>query len=211
MTKPTDFEMTCSPQFFCQFQIDGAPWSGTFEEKHVLPSLCRLLGENEFAQVSFAWAREGLYFLIDADSDSLKVSWPNFSEGDAVELFIDTKNLKNVHTTHRFVHHFVFLPEHVEGLSAKEITRFRSEDRHEACACSDLEVVTKKTEKGYGMKIHIPAKCLVGYEPDAGSFLGFCYCIHRSGGRPQHFGLALKSPLEFHPYLWSSFKLCQKG
>jgi hypothetical protein len=207
MTEQVDFEMALSPQFFCEFEIDVAQWKGKFEERLALPALCRILGEEEFAKVFFAWAPEGLYFFVHATSSPWKVAYPNFETGDALELFIDTKNLKSVRTTHRFAHHFVFLPERVEGISAKEITRFRSEDRHELCACNDVEVETKKTREGYEMKIHIPASSLTGYEPDVGSFLGFCYRIHRAGGRPQHFGLALKGPLEFHPYLWSSVKL----
>jgi len=194
-----DFEGKLSSEFFVGFECDLSEYRGKFEKRHFLPKLCELMGEEFFADVAAGWSETGLHLLIQAEC--------SMHESNSVELFIDTKNLKTAKTTHRFQHHFLFYPERHEGIQAKEITSFRTEDRHPLAHSDELEIKTKVTAKGYEMTLFIPEKCLVGNLPEMGGAMGFTYRINRDKYSSQHFGLSDNSKFEIYPYMWPSVKL----
>lgn len=191
-------------EFFFGFEVDLYQKNGAFQKKHCLPELALIFHDEIFAQVSLAWDESGLYALVDVNQELNAQA----TDKNSVELFIDTKNLKTTKTTHRFCHEFIFFPERIEGILGKEITRFRSEDTHPYCLPEDLEVKVKRKSAGYQMEIYIPEKCLVGFQPEKGSSIGFTYRINREGKASQHFNLSSSHcQLEFCPHLWSSLKL----
>jgi hypothetical protein len=100
------------------------------------------------------------------------------------------------------------LPETVEEVHAGELTRFRSEDVHELCQGSALQVNTQKKRDGYSLQIFIPSNCLFGYDPEQFDRLGFTYRINRADGSPQHFCVSTEDyAIEQNPSLWSSMRL----
>lgn len=170
------------------------------KKKRLLPDFSDLLSEDPFAQVSMGWEQTGLSFEID-------VKQP-FAEGDSVELFIDTRDLKTAGFITRFCHHFVILPKAMDGIIAQEITAFRTDDRHELCDGSAIEVKSEFQKRGYTLNIFIPAECLHGYDPSSFERLGFTYRINRFGGDPQHFAVSSDYfNIEKEPSLWSSMSL----
>jgi hypothetical protein len=198
------------PEYFFSLDADCHKWQkGSFEKSKLyeLPSFCKLWGEEEFAKVFMAWGEDALYFKVLVTQDEIKVSYPDVSKGDSVEIFIDTKNLKTAKLTHRFCHHFYFLPERIEGKECAEITRFRTEDVHTLAASDDLEMEVKSSKKGYSLEIVIPEKCLVGFQPEDSSAIGFTYRINRSNGSSQHFALSSTQAIDQHPDLWASVHL----
>src|SRR5437660_888436 len=190
------------PDYFFALQADCQKYEAkTFgkAKKYALCPLFKLFGENEFAKVYMAWADDALYFQIVVEQDEIKVSCPDVNKGDSVELFIDTKNLKSAKLTHRFCHHFYFLPELCEGRQAGEITRFRTEDVHPLASAQDLEVKSIISKRGYELFITIPEKCLVGYEPETSKAIGFSYRINRSNSEPQLFAHSHSEAIDQHP------------
>ena len=176
--------------------------------QYFLPDTSSLCGESKFADVRMAWNKEGIHVHVDVGQAFQKCVFPEVSQGDSIEIFIDTRDVKTSGFNTRFCHHFYFLPEAIDGHKAGEITRFRSEDAHELCNANDLKVTAQNAARKYSMKIFIPHESLVGYEPDRFNRLGFSYRINRYQGKPQHFSVV--SPefqIEQQPSLWSSFKL----
>ena len=207
------------PEYFFALELDVAKWKDSkkkdakaaWGESYLLPQFCKLFQEEPFAEVSMAWSPEGLYFFVDVAHENPTVSFPEVQKGDSIELFIDTKNLKTARTTHRFCHHFYFLPERIEGTMAGESTRFRTEDSHPLCSADDLEVKVIRKKKGYTSEIFIPQKCLIGYQPEIGGQLGFTYRINRANDTPQHFAISSTNcEIENNPYLWALIKLVEK-
>lgn len=175
---------------------------------HVLPDLTPLSAEERFAEVSAGWNEEGLLFLIKVSKPFEEAFLPRFEQGDAFELFIDTRDMKNAGFLTKFCHQFVFLPQAIDEIQAQEITRFRTEDKHELCNPSDLKVETQISRKSYALKIFIPSQCLHGYDPTTFKKLGFTYVVHRFGNDPQHFSLSSKyMAIEQNPSLWASLRL----
>ncbi len=173
-----------------------------------LPDTSGLLGEKSFADVSLYWKEEGVQVIVKAKRGVEEVYYPNYSDGDSVELFFDTRDLKTSKTVTQFCHHFVFLPEEVHGVGAVEITRFRGDLSH-PIAPSELFVVQTEIKRSqYTMTIDIPKEALYGYAPKEFKRLGFDYRINRHKSSPQHFACSSRFfSMEKHPDLWASLEL----
>ncbi len=80
-----------------------------------LPDTSELLNEERFAELFMAWNEEGLLIDVHVDQPLCGASYPDYKNGDAIELFIDTRDVESGVAT-RFCHHFLILPEAVEGI-----------------------------------------------------------------------------------------------
>lgn len=177
---------------------------------YLLPDTSHLCHEEYFATVSLGWNPNGIAALICADQPLARSYYPEIQQGDSVELFIDTRDIKTSGYNTRFCHHFYFLPEAFEGHQAGEITRFRTEESHSHCDPTLLKIKIKSTKNGYLMHIFIPSECLQGYDPDQFDRIGFTYRINRPDGESQHYtALSNEYRIEEQPSLWSSLKLIQ--
>jgi hypothetical protein len=183
------------------------PSSKIMRKSFMLADTTEWLAEERFADVALAWNESGLFIDVFVDKASDECFYPRYDEGDAVELFFDTRDLKSAGFATKFCHQFVFLPRAVQGITAQEVTHFRTEDTHPLCDAAELQVVTEIGKKDYELQIFIPAHCLCGFDPSSFERLGFTYRIHRHKGAPQHFALSSQHfSLEQHPRLWASFK-----
>jgi hypothetical protein len=184
--------------------IPSSKWKS---RNYLLPNTSEWLGEEHFAEMAAAWNESGLFFILFADKPFEEAFYPGYSEGDALELFIDTRDLKTAGFATRFCHHFLFLPQAVQGIQAQELTRFRTEDTHPLCDAADLQVSAEFSKTSYELQVFIPAHCLHGYDPSSFERIGFTYRIHRFKGMSQHFCLSSQHfTLEQHPRLWATFK-----
>ena len=183
------------------------PSSKLMRGRYLLPNTSEWLAEEHFADVAIAWNESGLFVDLFVDKAFEEALYPRFDEGDAVELFFDTRDLKTAGFATRFCHQFLFLPQAVQGIQAQELTHFRTEDTHPICDPADLQLTVEFCKKNYELQIFIPAHSLHGYDPASFDRIGFTYRIHRYKGAPQHFSLSSQHfTLEQHPRLWASFK-----
>ncbi len=192
-------------------RVEKSGVKAPLKSKHQLPDLSKLLFENRFADLSIGWHPKGLVFHVEIRKRFDSCSFPEFRKGDSVELFIDTRDLKSAGFPTRFCHHFVILPQVVDEISVREVTAFRTDDRHELCDPNAIQVTREFRARGYFLKIFIPSECLHGYDSASFDRLGFAYRINRSGGDPQH--LAISSDylsIESQPSLWSSMQMREK-
>lgn len=174
-------------------------------KKYSFPLTTGLAGEESFADFAMGWSTEGLVILVTYHSGFERSIFPDIHRGDAVELFIDTRDVKTAGFPTRFCHHFFFLAESVNGVHAGERTQFRTEDRHELCEATDLGV------KRFGKKrleLRVPGHCLTGYDPIDFARLGFSYRLSRFGGSPQHFSVSSSEySVDQQPSLWTTLRL----
>jgi hypothetical protein len=183
------------------------PSSKLMRRSFLLTDTSEWLAEERFAEVALAWNESGIFVDVDVQKPFEEALYPRFSEGDAVELFFDTRDLKTAGFANRFCHQFIFLPQAVQGIKAQEITHFRTEDVHSLCDAEDLHVSVEIGKKNYELQIFIPSHCLHGFDPVAFDRIGFTYRIHRFKGPPQNFALSSQHfSLEQHPRFWASFK-----
>jgi hypothetical protein len=166
------------------------------------------LGEDHFADVALAWNEGGIEVQVQVHQPFEGAFYPKFEEGDAVELFIDTRDLKEAGFPTRFCHHFLILPQEVQGVRALELTRFRNEDSHPLCDPEAIDVKAEMTSREYTLRISLPAEILYGYDPKTFDKMGFTYCIHRPKRESQHFSVSSKYvQVAQYPSLWASTQL----
>ncbi|OJU81766.1 MAG: hypothetical protein BGO10_07725 [Chlamydia sp. 32-24] len=178
------------------------------KKRYLLPDTSGLCGEQKFADVYIAWNQEGIELLLEVSQPLEKVIYPDFSKGDSFEVMVDTRDVKTSGYNTKFCHHFVFLPEPIEGKQGMEITRFRQEDSHELCSPDDLLVQANLASKKYSLSVFIPTHCLHGFDPQNFGFIGFTYRVNRFQDLPQHFSAVSKDyQIEQQPSLWASLKL----
>ncbi len=189
---------------------------------YLLPDTSFLCSEESFAEVAMGWSEEGIEVFIIAKLKNTAKSFRqegnvgegnvDFSSGDCVEIFIDTRDVKTATFNTRFCHHFVFRKEVLDGKTAAEVTHFRTEDTHPLCDPDELQmkcdVKSSIWGKGYSMNIFIPKSCLVGYDSNQFKRLGFSYRINRCEGFSQHFSVVTDDyQIDQQPSLWSSINL----
>lgn len=180
-------------------------------EKHYLPDTSFLLNEESFADVGLLWNERGLFGQVEVHEPFQESVYPEVKEGDSIELFLDTRNLKTAGFATRFCHHFVILPAPINGIQCKELTRFRSEDSHPIAETLAAEVKATFLKKGYLVQFFLKKEALFGFDPSVRLSLGFTYRINRYKKRPQHFSVSsLFYPIEQQPSLWATLHL-KKG
>lgn len=173
-----------------------------------LPDFSELLNEKKFARIALFWNEKGIRVYVQVKKILEGSGLPNYREGDSLELFFDTRDLKSTQSVTRFCHHFVFFPDGVDGIKAKEIPHFRQNETHELAESNLFVVNTEVKRKEYETEIHIPKEALHGYDPASFKRLGFAYQINRYGGEPQHFPISSRFfSLEKHPELWATLIL----
>ena len=178
---------------------------GTIGKEFSLPDTSDLLGESSFADFSMKLTKEALKLKVDIRKPFEESLYPEYEKGDSLELFIDTRDLKTAGFMTRFCHQFLILPVEVQGITSREITRFRTEDVHPLCDPADLEVKAHFHSGRYSLEIEIPEHCLHGYDPASFSRLGFTYRVNRPEGNPQHFSLSSRLyNIVQHPSLWAT-------
>ena len=197
-----------APLHFFRLNID-VKWGKEIKKKgYLLPNMSSLLAEETFADIAMAWNENGVVAEVDVRKQFEEAVYPKYEEGDAIELFFDTRDLKEAGFPTRFCHHFLILPQEVQGVHALELTRFRNEDSHPLCAPEMIKVHTKIDSRSYKTFIELPAEILHGYDPSAFDRLGFTYCIHRPKGESQHFAVSSNYvPIAQHPSLWATCQL----
>jgi hypothetical protein len=73
------------------------------ERGYQLPETSPFLGEEQFADVALAWHEGGIEVVIQVHQKFEGASYPKFEEGDAIELFIDTRDLKEAWVSNPFL------------------------------------------------------------------------------------------------------------
>lgn len=173
-----------------------------------LPDLAFLTSDDSIGAVGLGWNEEGILLRAEIDKPFEAAFYPDVMEGDSLEVFIDTRDVKTSGFATRFCHHFIFLAEETDGKLGAEVSRFRQEDSHPLCDHHDLIVKSKKTKTSYSLDIFIPASCLFGYDTAEFNRIGFTYRINRCGGLPQHFTVRSEDyRVEDQPSLWASVQL----
>lgn len=207
-------DLSLSPVNFFSVEVDCCKVSslnpGLLTSKFILPDLAVLSGEEVFAELYLGWNPQGIIAKAVVKKSIEHVAFPSAESGDSIELFFDTRDIKTAGFNNRFCHHFLFLPEPVEGIMAREVTHFRTDDAHTPCNSGDLQVSVQKKRwgSGYTMYMIIPAECLHGYDTDQFKRLGFTYKINRYQGPAQHFNvISTEYQIDQHPAQWSSLIL----
>jgi hypothetical protein len=212
----------------------GAPRGMVLDETHRLPGLAELEGRPVWAEVRAAWNEEGLALAVRVQGKRQPLWRPpdRPEESDGLHVWIDTRDVHNVHRAGRFCHRFAFLPGlkgdrsdlckapfgPLRGKSdlspweciAAALPIHRAKEPARPVPPGALKVRGEQQPHGYFLEAWIPSEALGGYDPAEHPRLGFTYAaLDRELGEQT---LTAGSPLPYQedPSLWATLELVKE-
>jgi hypothetical protein len=205
------------------------------EESYRLAGLAELEGRAALADVRAAWSEQGLAFCVIVQGKS-QPPWCRSSkieDSDGLQVWIDTRDVHNVHRATRFCHRFIFLPEikeekkgtgpicakHPEGRSGKwGLSPFspahaeclpihRAKELPHPVRQGLLQARCRLQTDGYILEAFIPAEALTGFDTVEHPRLGFTYAVIDRELGEQTFGVGSPMPYQEDPSLWATLEL----
>lgn len=216
-------EQILAPTFVFRFSVPlletKLKWKAAGIE---LPQECQLPNFHEldkgrsFADFRCAWSPKGLFFDVRVAG---KVQHPwcretRLEDSDHIQIWIDTRDTKNIHRASRFCHRFLLMPSgagptNEAPLSTMlKINRAREESR--TLNSEKIPVASKLTATGYQLSAFFPATVLSGYDPEDQPRLGFTYSISDRELGWQCFSVGSEFPFAEDPSLWGTLELNRK-
>jgi len=199
-------------------RIDGMPKASGRGGLLDLPASClmtdlsSLEGRGSWASVRVGWNPGGLGIAVLAGlaPGNLPADRP---EGFAdVNLWIDTRDTRNVSRATRFCHRFaarLMLSRDRKGLSVQINQRPIARATADAPMC-DHSLISSRTEltrSGWVLETFLPAGTLNGFDPETNRRLGFAYQVSDHIREDQFLGVGRDFPLGENPSLWATLEL----
>ncbi len=183
------------------------------EEKHRLPSFGELEGRPIFADVRGSWSERGLSFWVQV-TGKRQMPWcrdSRLDDSDGLNLWIDTRNTKDIHRASRFCHRFVFLPSgtgrRLDEPVATPVAINRAKDHPKPAPSGALHVRSELRPGGYVLQAHIAANALTGFNPEEHPRVGFAYAVIDRELGWQTFTVGPEFPFVEDPSLWGEIEL----
>jgi hypothetical protein len=177
------------------------------EEAYRLPGLGDLDGRVAWADVRGAWSEAGLVFSVEVRGKR-RAPWCRplqCEDSDGLQLWIDTRNVHDVHRAGRFCHRFAILPTDPPHCAWLPINRAREQPR--PVPPDALEARCRPRRDGYQLSALVGAEALTGFDPAEHPRLGFTYAVLDRELGEQTF--AVGSPMQYQedPSLWATLEL----
>jgi len=183
------------------------------DETYRLVSFAELEGLATPADVRLGWSESGIAVSVRVDGKK-RPPWcraGRSEDSDGLQLWIDTRDVHNVHRASRFCHRFVFLPggdgKRFEKPVAEPLAIPRTKDVPNPVRSGQLRVRSEKRVDGYLLDAFIAAEALTGFDPHDHPRLGFTYAfIDRELGE-QTLSTGSPMPYQSDPSLWATLEL----
>jgi hypothetical protein len=179
-----------------------------------LPATTPLEGRAPWAEVRAAWSPKGLAVAVEvAGKPGPIVHDPQRPEAsDGVQLWVDTRDTRDVHRATRFCHRFQasILPAARGEDLGVEVVPLRI---HRALADAPfaprdrLQARAERLRKGWRLELFLPAEALNGFDPETNRRLGFLYQVTDSDRGDQFLGVGREFPVGEDPSLWATLEL----
>ncbi len=187
------------------------------DAKFRLVGLAELEGRPMPAEVRAAWSEDGLAFSVLVQGKQ-QAPWCRASkpeDSDGVQLWLDTRDVHNVHRASRFCHRFIFLPSGGGNRLDRPVAQWlpinRAKEHPRAIRPESLQAIGKPQKGGYVLDVFIAAEALTGFDPQEHPRLGFTYALVDRELGEQTLGVGSPMPYEEDPSLWATLELVRPG
>ena len=161
-----------------------------------------------------AWSNEGLAFQFSVRGKR-KSLWCNPNrpdESDRLELWLDTRNVRNVHRATRFCHHFVCIPTGWGTDNGTEAMVFslpinRAKQQPNDPPKGSIRIHTEMNGNDYQMFVFFTAAALTGYDPKEFREIGIAWELCDRDLGVQTLTAGTPFPYMENPTLWQTLKL----
>ena len=193
------------------------PQGTTLDESHRLPELSSLDDQESqnggIVDFRVGWNEKGVAFSVRVDGKKRR-PWCRATrpeDSDGVQLYIDTRDVRNVHRATRYCHRLFLLPGG-SGPNQSQPTLLwlpinRAKAHPNPVPVERLKIGGQITDTMYRLDVVIPGDALTGYEPHEHSRIGLYYMIvdQEIGNRP--FLVGFPFPYSEDPSLWATLEL----
>jgi hypothetical protein len=188
------------------------------DETYRLAGLAELEGKTAWADLCAAWSDAGLAFtlIVRGKRQTLWCREAQPEESDGLHLWIDTRDIHNVHRAGRFCHRIFFLPDGGKAGKTAAIvplagaaTIHRSREQPNPIAPKSLQARCRQFADGYRLDAFVAADALTGFDPAEHPRLGFTYAVMDREFGEQTFGVGRPMPYQEDPSLWATLELTQ--
>lgn len=183
------------------------------DEKHRLVNLAELDDQPTMAEVHAAWSEAGLVFAVSVGGKKQPV-WCRASrpeDSDGLQVWIDTRDVHNVHRASRFCHRFIFLPSgggrKFDEAFGQSLPINRTREPARPVAAGLLQARSQIRPDGYRLECFVPAEAMMGFEPGEHPRLGFTYAVIDRELGEQTFSVGRPMPYDEDPSLWATLEL----
>ena len=191
-------------------------WTGKktkLSEKYRLASFTELEDAATPADVRVAWNEAGLAFSVrmqgKRQSPWCRAERPDDSDG--LQVWIDTRDVHNVHRASRFCHRFLFMPlgggSRRDRPVAEPLAIHRAKEPPRPIRPGLLQVRGEKRIDGYVLEAFVPAEALIGFDPTEHPRLGFNYAVSDRELGEQTLSVGSPMPYQEDPSLWATLEL----
>ncbi|MHB1037059.1 MAG: hypothetical protein ACYC35_20510 [Pirellulales bacterium] len=185
------------------------------DESHRLPTFAELEERPTYADVRAAWSEAGLAITVRVEGKR-SAPWCRDTrpeDSDGFHVWLDTRDVHNIHRAGRFCHGFVFLPfgsgRRLDQPFADQILINRARENPKPVRPNQLKVRSEKRIDGYVLEAFIPADALTGFDPMDHPRLGFTYAVVDRELGEQTFGVGSPFPFQEDPSLWGTLELAR--
>ncbi len=182
-------------------------------EKHRLPNFAELEGRPPLVEASAAWNETGFGFSIVVKGKK-QLPWCRGSkaeDSDCVQLWIDTRDVHDVHRANRFCHRFLFMPsgsgQKLDEPTALWLPINRAKEEPKPVPPRAIKIRGMKTPCGYAIETFLPGNALTGFDPQEYPRLGFTFAVFDREIGEQTFTVGSPLPYRDDPSLWATLEL----
>ena len=183
------------------------------DDNYRLPHLAELEDRPAVAVVYAAWSEAGLVFTVSVGGKKQPV-WCRASrpeDSDGLQVWIDTRDVHNVHRASRFCHRFIFLPSgggrKFDEAFGQSLPINRAREPARPVPAGLLQARGRIHSGGYRLECFIPAGAMMGFEPAEHPRLGFTYAVIDRELGEQTFSVGRPMPYDEDPSLWATLEL----
>lgn len=180
-----------------------------------LPAITRLEGQDPWAELRIAWSERGLGLSAEIRGKTGPIRSPDPQEpdyGDGVQVWIDTRDSREIHRATRYCHRFaaLLLPA-ARGKGVDVQVAQKPIHRALADAPSDkVDRILHRAERlkgGWTLELFFPAETLNGFDPETNRRLGLMIQVTDPDRGDQYLGVGREFPVGEDPSLWSTLIL----
>ncbi|WP_435010163.1 hypothetical protein P12x_001393 [Tundrisphaera lichenicola] len=178
-----------------------------------MPDLGELEGRTSWASARAGWNPSGLGIAFEVVDKAGPISpEPGRSTGlDGVQVWIDTRDTRNVHRATRFCHRFVANLTPGTGRSLDVDIEQKPIARAIADAPTSrpglVQSRAERTLSGWRLELFFPAEALHGFDPETNRRLGIGFQVTDPDRGDLYLGVGREFPIGEDPSLWATLVL----
>jgi hypothetical protein len=180
-----------------------------------LPDFRELEGQPSWVRAFVGYNASGLGVAFELLDKAGPISpEPGMPSGiDGAQVWLDTRDTRNVHRATRFCHRFVasLVPGKGRSLEVSVVQKpiARAVADAPVGKPGSVQARAERTLSGWRLELFFPADSLHGFDPETNRRLGFYYEVNDPDRGGQCLGVGREFPVGEDPSLWATLALAE--